>query len=73
MEGKFEINWDYYCTERSKLINAENRVRRKALQHLELCLRLNFITLFTTIEELFNHLKDIFGNFHQKKYVVEKF
>ena len=73
MRGKFEINWDHYPSERSKLIYAENRVGRKALQHLEPCLRLNSITLFTTIDDLFNHLKDIFGNSHQKEQTMEKF
>ena len=62
MRGKFEINWDHYLSERSKLIYAENQVRGKALQYLEPCLRLNSITLFTTIDDLFNHLEDIFGN-----------
>ncbi len=73
MQGKFEINWDHYPSERSKLIYVENRVEGKALQHLELCLRLNSITLFTTINDLFNNLKDIFGNPYQKEYVMEKF
>ena len=73
MQGKFEINWDHYLSERSKLIYVENRVGGKALQHLELCLRLNSITLFTTIDDLFNHLEDIFGNPHQKEQAMEKF
>ena len=73
MRGKFEINWDHYLSERSKLIYAENRVGGKALQHLEPCLRLNSITPFTTIDDLFNHLEDIFGNPHQKKQAIEKF
>ena len=64
MRGKFEINWDHYLSERSKLIYAENQVGGKALQHLEPCLRLNSITPFTTIDDLFNHLEDIFGNPH---------
>ena len=63
----------HYLTERSKLIYAENRVGRKALQHLEPCLRLNLITPFATIKDLFNHLKDIFGNPHWKEYAMEKF
>ena len=73
MRGKFEINWDHYPSERSKLIYAENRVGGKALQHLEPCLRLNSITLFTTIDNLFNHLEDIFGNPHRKEHTIEKF
>ena len=73
MQGKFEINWDYYPTDQSKLIYAENRVGGKALQHLEPCLRVNSITLFATIEDLFNHLEDIFDNPHQKKHAIEKF
>ena len=64
MQSKFEMNWDYYPLERSKLIYEENRIRGKALQHLEPCLRLNSITPFTTIDNLFNHLEDIFGNPH---------
>ena len=73
MRGKFEINWDHYPSERSKLIYAENRVGGKALQHLEPCLRLNSITPFTTIDDLFNHLEDIFGNPHRKEQAMEKF
>ena len=73
MQGKFEINWDHYLSEKSKLIYAENRVESKALQHFEPCFWLNFITSFTTINDLFNHLKDIFGNPHWKKHVREKF
>ena len=64
MRGKFEINWDHYLTDRSKLIYAKNRVGGKALQHLEPCLRVNSITPFATIKDLFNHLEDIFGNPH---------
>ncbi len=64
MQRKFEINWDHYPTNRSKLIYVKNRVGRKALQHLEPCLRLNSIIPFTTIDNLFNHLEDIFGNPH---------
>ena len=73
MRGKFEINWDHYPTDRSKLIYAKNRVRGKALQHLEPCLRVNSITPFATIEDLFNYLEDIFGNSHRKEHVMEKF
>ena len=73
MQGKFEINWDYYPTDQSKLIYAENRVGRKALQHLEPCLCVNSITPFATIEDLFNHLEDIFGNPHRKEHAMEKF
>ena len=67
MRGKFKINWDHYPSERSKLIYVENRVRGKALQYLKPCLRLNSITSFTTIDDLFNHLEDIFGNPYQKE------
>ena len=73
MRGKFEINWDHYPLERSKLIYAENRVGGKVLQHLESCLRLNSIISFTTIDDLFNYLEDIFGNPHRKEHVIEKF
>ena len=73
MQGKFEINWDHYQSERSKLIYAKNWVGGKVLQHLEPCLRLNSITLFTTIDDLFNHLEDIFGNPHRKEQAMEKF
>ncbi len=73
MQGKFEINWDHYPSGRSKLIYAENRVAGKALQHLEPCLWLNSITPFTTIDDLFNYLEDIFSNPYQKKYAMDKF
>ncbi len=67
MRGKFEINWDHYPTDQSKLIYVKNRVGGKALQHLESCLCVNSITPFITIEDLFNYLEDIFGNPHWKK------
>ena len=73
MQSKFEINWDHYPTDRNKLIYPENRVGGKALQHLEPCLRVNSITPFATIEDLFNHLEDIFGNPHRKEHAMEKF
>ena len=60
MQGKFEINWDHYPTNQSKLIYAENRVGGKALQHLEYYLHMNLITFFATIKVLFNHSEDIF-------------
>ncbi len=63
-QGKYEINWDYYLIDRSKLIYIENRVGEKALQHLEPYLCINSITPFVTIEDLSNHLEDIFGNPH---------
>ena len=73
MQGKFEINWNYYPTDSSKLIYVENRVGEKVLQHLEPYLRVNSITLFATIKDLFNHLEDIFDNPYQKKNVIKKF
>ena len=73
IQSKFEINWDHYPLERSKLIYVENRVGGKVLQHLEPCLQLNSITFFSTINNLFNHFEDIFGNPHQKKHAMEKF
>lgn len=38
MQNKFKINWDYYPTDRNKLIYAENRIRRETLQLLKTCL-----------------------------------
>ena len=73
MQSKIEINWDHYPTDQSKLIYVKNRVGRKVLQHLEPCLRVNLITFFATIEDLFNHLENIFDNPHQREYVIEKF
>ena len=70
MQGQFEINKDHYPTDKSKLIYAENWVRRKTLQYPEPCLRLNLITPFATIEDSFNHLEDIFGNPHWKKHAI---
>ena len=31
IEGKFEINWNHYQLEKSKLIYIENRVKNKVL------------------------------------------
>ena len=64
MQGKFDINWDHYPTDRSKHIYIEKKVRGKALQHLKPCIQLNLITSFTTIKDLFNYLEDIIGNFY---------
>lgn len=43
------------------------------MQHLEPCLCMNFITLFATIEDLFNYLEDIFCNSHWKEHTMEIF
>lgn len=63
MQGKFEINYDYYSTDWSQLIYAEYKVGGKALQYLEPCLHINLITFFAIIANLFNYLKDILDNF----------
>ena len=34
---------------------------------------MNLITSFANIEDLFNHLEDIFDNLYQKKHAIEKF
>lgn len=60
-------------TDRSKAIYIENRIGRKTLQHWELFLQLSSITPLTTIDDLFNHLGDIFGKLHQKKHTIEIF
>lgn len=73
IQSIFEINLDHYLLERNKLIYTENRVTGKALQHLKPSFQLNFITFFNIIKDLFNYLKDIFGNFYQKKRAIEKF
>ena len=64
MQGKFEINQDYYSSENCTLIYVENRVGSKALPYLKFCLQLNFITPFTTINNLFNHNEVIFDNLY---------
>lgn len=46
---------------------------KKKLYNLKPCLYINSITSFATIKDLFNYLKDIFGNFYQKKYAIKKF
>lgn len=45
----------------------------KALQYLKSCLYINSIIPFAIIEDLFNHLKDIFGNLYWKKHAMEIF
>lgn len=50
-----------------KLIKAlpdplRKKVRRKALQQLEFCLRLNLIISIIVINDLFHYVEDIFGN-----------
>lgn len=47
---------------KSKLIYIGNRVKKRALYHLKSYHQLNFITFYTTIDDLFNFLKDIFDN-----------
>ncbi len=73
IQDQFKIYWDHYPTDRSKFIYVGNRVRGKTLQHLDSCLRVNSITSFVTIKDLFNHLEDIFGNLHRKKHIMKKF
>lgn len=73
MRGKFHINRDHYHSEKSNLIYAKNRVKGRVLQHLEICLELQFITSFTTINDLFNFRKYTFSQFHQKEHVMKKF
>ena len=73
MQDKFKINWDHYPSERSKFIYAKNWVGGKALQYLEPSLQLNSITFFTTIDNLFNHSEDIFGNPYRKVHAIKKF
>ena len=73
MQSKFKINGDHFLTDQSKLNYIENRIRKKALQHLKPCLRINSITFFSTIKNLFNYLEDIFNNLCQKKLAMEKF
>lgn len=58
---------------RSKLIYGKNWVRQKTLYYLESCPQLNSIIFLTTINDLFNNFKDIFGKFYQKKHVMGKF
>lgn len=64
MQGKFEINWNYYSLKRSKFIYTKNRVKEKVLQYLEPCFQLNSIISFIIIDDLFNYLKNIFSNSH---------
>ena len=73
MQGKFEINWDHYLTDQSKLIYAENRVGKKAWPYLESCLYVNSITFFAIIKDLFNHLKVIFDNSYWIEHAIKKF
>lgn len=63
LRDKFEINHNYYLLRKRELEYIENRVKRKAL-YLQLYLQFNVITSFTTINNLFNHFKDLFSNFH---------
>lgn len=72
MQNKFEINWDYHPINRNKLFYVKNRVKKKTLQYLKPYLQLNLITFFAIIENLFNYLKDIFGDFYQKKRCYNK-
>lgn len=73
MRDKLAINRDHYPTDQSKSIYAERRVGEKTLQHQELCLHVNLITFFATIEDLFHPLEDIFGNFYPKEHAMEEF
>lgn len=70
---KFRIIWDHYFSQRSKLIDVENKVGEKGLQYYETYLQFNFITFFTIINNLFNHFKDIFGYSYPKEYAIEKY
>lgn len=73
MQDKFKFNWNYHSIDQSKLIYAKNNIKKKTLQYLEFYLCIKLITFFASIKDLFNYLKDIFGNFYQKKHAIEKF
>lgn len=73
IQDKFKINRDHDLSKRYKLIYIENRVEEKPWQDLEHCFSFNSIIFFTTINNVFNDLKDIFGNCHRKKYAIRKF
>lgn len=64
MQDKFENNENHYSTNIKTLNNAENKVKRKAIQYLKLCLELRFITVFIIVDTLFNYYRDVFGNFY---------
>lgn len=73
MRGKFKMNLIPYPIDWSKLIYLENRIWEKFLQDLKLCQGVNLIISFALIQDLFNYLEDILGNFYQKKQAIEKF
>lgn len=51
----------------------ENRVRRKVPKYLKPCFQLIFIILFTIMDNLCYHLKDIFDNYYKKEHIIENF
>lgn len=73
MRGKFEANCDQYPSESSKLIYTEKRLGDKALQHLEAYLQSNSLESFHTVEDLFNHLQNVFGDPHRKENAIKSF
>ena len=73
MRTKFEIDRDHCPSESSKLIYAKERVRGKAQQQLEAYLFSNILTTFSTVEDLFAHLEQVFGSPYSKDTKEKKF
>ena len=67
MRTKFELDRDHYPSESSKLIYAKERVGGKAQQHLEAYLFSSILTTFSTVEDLFAHLEQVFGSPYSKE------
>ena len=62
MRTKFKIDRNHYPSESSKLIYAKERMGGKAQQHLEAYLFSSILTTFSTVEDLFAHLEQVFGS-----------
>ena len=62
IKNKLYENTDYYPTKSIKLAYIKGLIKGKAIKHILLRLRDNAINLYTTIQDLFEHLTSTYKN-----------
>ena len=62
LKNKLYENINYYFTESIKLAYIKGLIRSKAIKHIFLRLKDNIIDLYTTIQDLFEHLTFAYKN-----------
>lgn len=67
MKRKFEANPDYHSTEILRIAYVEARVQGDAAKHLNARLHPDAVNKFKTADEMFQVLRNIYGNKHRKE------